>query len=40
MSTRFEIKSKEKQIQDIVKQDALDRYEKIRNDLEDKISKN
>lgn len=40
MSTRFEIKSKEKQIQDIVKQDAYDRYEKIRSDLEKKISKN
>lgn len=40
ISTRFEIKSKEKQIQDIVKQDALDRYEKIRTDLENKISKN
>lgn len=40
MSTRFEIKSKEKQIQDIVKQDAYDRYEKIRADLEKKISKN
>lgn len=40
MSTRFEIKSKEKQIQDIVKQDAYDRYEKIRTDLENKISKN
>ena len=40
MSTRFELKSKEKQIQDIVKQDAYDRYEKIRNDLENKISKN
>ena len=40
MSARFEIKSKEKQIQDIVKQDAYDRYEKIRADLEKKISKN
>ena len=40
MTTRFEIKSKEKQIQDIVKQDAYDRYEKIRTDLEIKISKN
>ena len=40
MSTRFEIKSKEKQIQDIVKQDAYDRYEKIRNDLENKFLKN
>ncbi len=40
MSTRFEIKSKEKQIQDIVKKDAYDRYEKIRSDLEKKISKN
>ena len=40
MSTRFEIKSKEKQIQDIVKQDAYDRYEKIRSDLQNKISEN
>lgn len=40
MSTRYEIKSKEKQIQDIVKKDAYDRYEKIRSDLEKKISKN
>ncbi|MAJ50757.1 MAG: hypothetical protein CMB82_03970 [Flammeovirgaceae bacterium] len=40
MSTRFEIKSKEKQIQDIVKQDAYDRYEKIRSDLQNKISDN
>ncbi|MDA7778067.1 DUF4407 domain-containing protein [Flavobacteriaceae bacterium] len=40
ISTRFEIKSKEKQIQDIVKQDAYDRYEKIRTDLENKIAKN
>jgi len=40
MSTRFEIKSKEKQIQNIVKQDAYDRYEKIRSELENDMSKN
>ena len=36
----IEIKSKEKQIQDIVKKDAYDLYQKIRSDLEKKISKN
>jgi len=40
MSARFEIKSKETQIQNIVKQEALERYEKIRNELENKISEN
>lgn len=40
MSARFEIKSKESQIQNIIKKDAYDRYEKIRNELEDKISEN
>ena len=40
MSAKFELRSKEKQIQDIIKQDAHDRYDKIRSDLENKISKN
>jgi hypothetical protein len=40
MSSKFEIKSKENQIQAIIKGDARDRYEKIRSDLQDKISNN
>ena len=40
MSTRFEIKSKESQIQNIIKKEAYDRYEKIREELENKISDN
>ena len=40
MSTRYEIKSKEAQIQNIVKDETLKRYERIRNQLEDKIAGN
>ena len=40
MSTRFEIKSKESQIQNIIKKEAYDRYEKIREQLENEISDN
>ena len=40
MSTRYEIKSKEAQIQNIVKDETLKRYERIRNQLEDKIAEN
>lgn len=40
MSSRLEIKSKESEMQNIIKQEAYDRYDKIRNDLEKKIAEN
>ena len=40
MSSRLEIRSKESEMQNVIKQDAYDRYEKIRNDLEKRIAEN
>ena len=40
MSSRFELKSKESEIQNIIKQEARDRYDKIRAELEKKTFEN
>lgn len=40
MSSRMELKSKESEIQNIIKQEARDRYEKIRAELEKKTFEN
>ena len=34
MSAKLEIKSKESEIKNILKQDAYERYEKMKNDLD------
>lgn len=40
MASRLEMRSKETEMQNIIKQEAYDRYEKIRNDLEKRIAEN
>ena len=40
MSSRMELKSKESEIQSMIKQEARDRYEKIRTELEKKTFEN